>query len=543
MKFNQFKCIKSKFSFFYHGLVSLLALSTSITSPSLMAFDNSDVLSSVKWEEKFFNPATTEGDVIFPLPCDGAIVFRKVFIPLSQPLEDYSITLGRDNDEWGFVEYSRPEHIAGSFTDQDEKNNIQGRYYLIAKYELTQLQYESITQGNCPKPSKKLLLPQTKVSWVEAMTAADKLNVWLREYHSEALPSEDGQLGFIRLPTETEWEFAARGGLSVTASEFREALPPMQGSANEYIWYAGAQSANGNLQLIGLLKPNPLGIHDMLGNAQEMMFEPFRMNKLDRQHGQAGGYVVRGGSYLTQLSEIRSSLRNESPYYDEKGAYRDKTHGIRFVMVVPALTSSDKVKVLEQAWLNLGNQQVSDEGKENTSEPTPLDTLANITDQLEDEKAKKELEALRTELRANAQARDEQRDEAIRSSLELGAFLCTKLKDDGEFYARLEGIYAKSCEKDTADETCMKRKAQLDDHKKVLDFMVGYYADTLVSNALNYRFSEIEPQTQILKQQMQARAKSNLNNYLETYWDHLQHYWKDGKISKDAWLAACKATD
>lgn len=512
-----------------------------ISSP-LFAIDNTKALSAVKWDEKFFNPAPLDGDVIFPLPCDGAITFRKVSIPLSQPLEDYSITLGRDNDEWGFVEYSRPEHIAGSFTEADKDNASQGRYYLVAKYELTELQYQAITEENCPKPSKKLMLPKTKLSWVESMNVADKLNVWLRNQHPDLLPSEDGQLGFVRLPTETEWEFAARGGLSVTASEFRESLPPMAGAANEYIWYAGAQSANGNLQLVGLHKPNPLGIHDMLGNAQEMMFEPFRMNKLDRQHGQAGGYVVRGGSYLTQLSEMRSSLRNESPYYDEKGAYTDKTHGVRFVVVVPALTSTEKVKTLEKAWLNLGNQQISDESKQTTPEPTALDALADITDKLEDEKVKKELEALRTELRANAQARDEQRDEAVRSSLELGAFLCTKLKDDGEFYARLEGIYTKSCAKTPDDDTCTKRKAQLDEHKKVLDFMVGYYADTLVGNALNYRFSEIDPQITVLKQQMEARAKSNLNSYLNTYWLHLQQYWKDGKVGKDAWLAACQKT-
>jgi hypothetical protein len=44
-----------------------------------------------------------------------------------------------------------------------------------------------------------------------------------------------------------------------------------------------------------------------------MMFEPFRLNKLDRLHGKAGGYVVRGGSYVTTQGDIRSALRGEEP--------------------------------------------------------------------------------------------------------------------------------------------------------------------------------------------------------------------------------------
>ena len=60
----------------------------------------------------------------------------------------------------------------------------------------------------------------------------------------------------------------------------------------------------------------------MLGNASEMMFEPFRLNKLDRQHGQAGGFVVRGGNYLTSEGELRTALRQEEPYYNAEGRWR-----------------------------------------------------------------------------------------------------------------------------------------------------------------------------------------------------------------------------
>ncbi|WP_268946853.1 SUMF1/EgtB/PvdO family nonheme iron enzyme, partial [Pseudomonas syringae] len=261
-------------------------------------------------------------DVVLPMPCDGAMVFRKVFIPLAGPLDDYPINIGGDNAEYGYVEQTRPAFIAGSFTNEKDAKS---RYYLLAKYEMTALQYSALTQAECPTPSNKQRLPIVSLSWIQAMDAADKYNVWLRENSADKLPKEDGLAGFLRLPTEVEWEFAARGGLSVSTAEFRDLRYPMPEGLNAYEWFAGTQSSNGQLQLAGLLKPNPLGLLDMLGNVDEMMLEPFRLNKLDRQHGQAGGYVVRGGDYRTAQGELRSSLRKERNYYDAKAAATSKT--------------------------------------------------------------------------------------------------------------------------------------------------------------------------------------------------------------------------
>jgi hypothetical protein len=43
------------------------------------------------WEEKLFNPKPVADDVILPMPCEGSMAFRKVYIPLAGPLEDYPI--------------------------------------------------------------------------------------------------------------------------------------------------------------------------------------------------------------------------------------------------------------------------------------------------------------------------------------------------------------------------------------------------------------------------------------------------------------------
>lgn len=160
---------------------------------------------------------------------------------------------------------------------------------------------------------------------------------------------------------------------------------------------------------------------------------------------------------------------------------------------------------------------------------------------MQDDGLKKQLEQLRSELRANNQLRDEQRDQAVRTSLQLGAFLCTKMKDDGEFYDRLTQLYEKTCAAGSAvDANCSRRQEQLDQHKKALDFITSYYADTVVDMGTTYSKEIIAPQITVVQQQLAARGKTNLNGYLNTWWDNLQGYLKNGKVTRDAWLAACK---
>ncbi len=492
------------------------------------------------WQERYFNPKPLTDDIILPMPCDGAMAFRKVIIPLNNPLDDFGIMLGQDGDDWGYLEQSRPEYISGSFSSG---NGEKYRYYLMAKYELNILQYKALISDTCPTPTNNLRLPQVNVGWMDAMNFANKYNIWLRNNKIDRIPMEDGALGFLRLPTETEWEFATRGGLNVSASEFREPYFPMPDGINHYVWFAGAQSSNGKLQLVGLLKPNPLGLHDMLGNVAEMMFEPFRLNKLARQHGQAGGYIVRGGHYLTPQSDIRSALRIEESYYDNNGQNTNKMTGIRLVMVAPALTSRQRIHQIEEEWRNLG---VATNASSFNQEGKTLDAIARLASSTHDIQLKQQLEKLRLDIRINTQTRDEQRDQAIRSFLQLGAFMCTKLKDASEFYEVKKGFYNTMCNSDPEfvnKELCPIRLKELNSAKKTLDFVADYYADTLVDNSITYNREVIEPQVSVVKQLMDSRGKTNLNDYLNVYWSQLQDYWKTKKISRSEWLFQCKVVN
>ncbi|MBU9834624.1 SUMF1/EgtB/PvdO family nonheme iron enzyme [Rahnella sp. L72c] len=491
------------------------------------------------WATNTWNPKPDDEDIILPMPCEGSMAFRRVEIPLTGPLDDLPITLGQDSGDWGVIEHSYPAFIAGSFT---ESKKGKGRYYLMAKYELTTLQYQALTEGTCPTPSRKLNLPATGMSWFDAVTAADKYNQWLRTNALDKLPKEDGDSGFLRLPTEVEWEFAARGGLKVNSAEFRDQHYPMDDMKN-YEWFSGAQSSNGKLQLIGLLKPNPLGLYDMLGNVSEMIFTPFYLNKLNRLHGQAGGFVVRGGSILSGPEEIRSAARKEVNYYDQATPFTSKTTGLRLVLVAPTITSTNKVKLLEKSWETLGAENQGNEKKTDEAKDTAK-ALGNLASDVNDAALKQKLKNLENQLRASNQKQQEERDQSIRASLNLGSFLCTKLQDDGRFLDFLNHNYALLCkDKDASDANCANRKAKLGEQTDRLQQLTGYYASSLVDSAALYGQEGLKREVSVFEQMLTINKRlTGLKPFLAAHWQNQQNYLTNGKIDTAGWLESCKQT-
>ncbi|KAE9535385.1 SUMF1/EgtB/PvdO family nonheme iron enzyme [Ursidibacter arcticus] len=496
------------------------------------------------WEEKFFNPKPLADDVILPMPCDGSMVFRVIKTNTNKPLDDTKITLGgNSNEEDNYAQYATPAYIAGSFSDQSKE-----RYFLIGKYEVTEAQYNAVMKGEqCTAPNMKGVMPITNVSWFDAVEFSRKYSEWLLKNAADKLPVEDGAKGFVRLPTNVEWEYASRGGAAVDPGVFRENTFPMPDGFNNYAW--SSKSANGKLQLIGRLSPNPLGLFDTLGNVSEMVFDSFQANKLDRYHGQEGGIIVRGGSYIKPESEVDNVSRIEIPYYDANGATKKRDMGFRLVVTAPLLTSSERIKMIRQEWSALGS------GGKDKNDTNIVDKLEKLASNVEDDKLKNEINKTKEELRASNQARDEQRDAAARSSLQLGAFLCANISDL-EAVVEREKIAIQSFEeglnaeqdpelKQLLEQKRESFKLKLAEAEKARDYVLNYYTSTITATFDTYSQNTIEAQIDRTKKIMGEKRLANgekavnITQYIDLYWSHLSQYYKNGQIGRDKWLKQC----
>lgn len=488
----------------------------------------SAVLNAEVWDSKFYDPKPIDGTVILPMPCDGAMAFRIVPTNTRQPLEDKAIVLGSETNDLPVAEYATQNYIAGAF------DSSEGRYYLIGKYEVTEDQYKAVMGETCPTPNMKGRMPITSVSWFDAVAFTHKYNEWLMQNHKDKLPLEDGKSGFLRLPTNTEWEYAARGGASVSESEFRERTFPVPEGLDKYVWFSGTKSANGKLQLVGNREANPLGLFDVLGNVNEMMFDSFKMNKLDRYHGQNGGVTLRGGSYLTPEEQISSAYRVEVGYYNDEGtAFKSKETGFRVAIASPVITSSKRVKDLETAWQALGKDQ-------NNQDQTIVNDLGKIVAQTDDKKIKTQLKSLEDALRASNQQKDEQRDQAIRSAVQLGAFLCTNTADLERQYQNTQKYYDTFCHSETANQSnCAAAQEKAKSNLDVRDFVLKYYADNVVETATVYPKNTVATQINSVMDKLNLQGKSNLNSFVNVYWGHLQSYYANGNVDRDNWLKSC----
>lgn len=490
------------------------------------------------WDSKYYNPKPETDDVILPMPCDGAMVFRKISVPVSEPMADYPINMGSANDELGYVENTRPAYIAGSFVEQDGSS-----YYLMGKYEINQLQYAAVMDKKCPKIAMKGRLPQNKVNWYESVDFTNHYNLWLLQNAKNKLPVKDDDTGFIRLPTEVEWEFAARGGIAVPSSTLQERLFPMEEDIKRYVWLSGTQSANGKAKLTGLLKPNPLKLYDILGNVDEIVLTPFRLNKLNRELGQTGGFVVRGGNYLTSEKSMRSSIRHEVPFYINNGLRKSKTTGFRIVLSSPLLTSLETIKNYKEAWQTLGKTITKPSASQSFGEKAlenPVNELITITKAVTDKNMKKRLQNLIQVLRGSIEAKAEQTDRAANSALRLGYFLCKGLRDNAEALRPAKKRYTKSCEdKVTNAGYCKMASSRISQSEKIIKKNLDYYADTIPQTALDYSAATLDQQKQILARILNERKLGYIIQYLQIYRKHLNQFASNGMIKKDDWFAQC----
>lgn len=185
--------------------------------------------------------------------------------------------------------------------------------YYIGKFEVTQKVWKAV-MGFEPKYRGMEMW-----AWEQSYGKGDNYPAYGVTYYQcqEFCEKLSRMTGYrFRLPTEAEWEYAARGGNKSSHNKYSGS-----NSINKVAWYGflgnseNKGNSNGHVHPVGTLLPNELGIYDMSGNVWEWCSDWYRGYDSDTQinpqcsNNLSDACVVRGGSFLFGPNCCRVSYR------------------------------------------------------------------------------------------------------------------------------------------------------------------------------------------------------------------------------------------
>jgi TonB family protein len=212
-----------------------------------------------------------------------------------------------------FVRVPGGEFLMGSSDGRPDEKPVHRvritKAFEMGKYEVTQAQWGSV-MGNDPSSFRGPDRPVESVSWDDIQEFLQKLNAMKDGYR-------------YRLPTEAEWEYAARAGSSENRPEDLDAVA----------WHS-ANAGNRATEPVGEKQPNAWGLYDTLGNVWEWCQDwydgrYYSDSPVADPPGPASGLarVVRGGSIIDGSEVLRLAFRNR---VDSSG-FRSNGLGFRLV--------------------------------------------------------------------------------------------------------------------------------------------------------------------------------------------------------------------
>ncbi len=207
--------------------------------------------------------------------------------------------------------------------DERPRRMVTVKPFAMSKYEITFAQYDLFAKATRRKrPDGKdwdrATHPVVNVSWDDAY----QYTLWLSKQTGRK----------YRLPTEAEWEYAARAGTKTTYWWGYRI-----GKENAHCFDCKSGLHPRKPAKVGLFKPNPVGVYDSAGNVWEWVHDCYHPNYRGApddgslwEGGDCTRRVARGGSYSSASTSLRSAKREK--FVSDKG-YDDV--GIRLVRELP----------------------------------------------------------------------------------------------------------------------------------------------------------------------------------------------------------------
>ena len=191
--------------------------------------------------------------------------------------------------------------------DDEAHRVILTKNYFIGKYEVTQALWKVVMGGKTYGDNNE---PKGFVSWKDCQKFISKLNILTGKQ--------------FRLPTEAEWEYAARGGKKSCGYKYS--------GGNSLYEVAWSKGNSGSYRVVGTRKPNELGIYDMSGNVSEWCYDWYgsysSLPQANPTGADSGSYrVMRGGSFAYGEAQCKPSTRS---YKDPNS--RNYSFGFRLVL-------------------------------------------------------------------------------------------------------------------------------------------------------------------------------------------------------------------